>query len=430
VTPNGPTTAATGRPVTTAVRTDDAPVSPGGPLRVLVVTVAGGGIGGMQRHTHDLVRGLVAAGHDVEVACPYAEELEPDLYGARWTLLETVGRSPEWSRLVVAAYDAAMARGTLDVIHSESTSALPLLSPRVSTPMTIGYQGNYIGHVRAQLRRAKTRPRSVHREARQLLALSLLHFGHGNAWAFRRCESMVPSRQQLRETSRSHFTRRERFHVVPNGIDVKLFRPDDRQVARKELGIGDGIVLATVGRLDRAKGFDVALEAFARVAPGEAGVRLLIVGDGDERAPLETLALRLGVADRTEFVGAQPAHRVARYLAASDVFLFPTRYNEAGPLVLPEAMACGLPVIASRTGAVTEVLEPPAGSPVGILVPPGSLPDVDAALRRVIEDPTLRSTLGTAARERALSEYSLDTMILRTVAVYRTAIARDGLERR
>jgi glycosyltransferase involved in cell wall biosynthesis len=379
----------------------------------------------MQRHTHDLVRGLVAAEHDVEVICPSADGLEPDLYGAYWTLLDTSGRyDPEWAAKVIGAYRAAVARAPFDVVHSESTSAAPLAREDAETPIAVMYHGNYLGLAKAHLSRAAARPGTALREIRELGRLTWLFVRDRNAWAFRGCESMVVSRQQLRDTARSSLTPLDRFHVVPNGVDVSLFRPGDRSVARRALGMADGLVLATVGRLNREKGFDVALQALARIAPDYPDVRLLVVGAGIERLALEALADQLGVSERTEFVGAQPLERVAEYLVASDVFLFPTRREEAGPLVLPQAMACGLPVIASRIGGVTEVLEPMRGNPVGILVKPGSVSDLEAALRGLMDDPAFRTALGDAARERAVSEYALETMVARTVAVYRAAIER------
>jgi glycosyltransferase involved in cell wall biosynthesis len=399
-------------------------------LRVLVVTVAAGGVGGMQRHTHDLVRGLVAAGHDVEVICPAAAGLASDLYGARWTLLDTTGRSdPAWPAKVVSAYQAGRARAAFDVVHSESTSAAPLARAGIEPPIAITYHGNYLGLAKAHLRRGVTRPRSAAKELRGLARLSWAFFRHRNTWLFRDCEAMVVSRQQLRDTARSGRASPARFHVVPNGVDVALFAPGDRDAARRSLGLGNGILLATVGRLNHEKGFDVALRALARLARDEPELRLLVVGDGEERRPLERLALRLGVADRVELVGAQPHERVAAYLVASDAFLFPTRRDEAGPLVLPQAMACGLPVVASRIGGITEVLQPDDGDPVGILVRPGSVDELAAAVRRLVRDPELRAALGARARERAVREYALETMIERTIAVYRTAIARHAARR-
>ncbi len=400
-------------------------------LRVLVVTVIAGGIGGMQQHTHDLVRGLVAAGHDVEVVCPAADELDPGIYGARWNLLDTTGRSdPAWSAKICAAYDELHARAPFDVVHSESTSAAPLVRRGVETQVVVMYHGNFLGLARAHLQRAVGSLRSAPKEGWQLSRLTLQYLRHRNAWAFRRCESMVVSRQQLRDTAWSSLTPPRQIHVVPNGVDVSIFKPGDRAAARRALGVPEGMILAAVGRLNREKGFDVAIETVARLAPAYPDLRLLIVGDGEEREALGRLAERLGVAHRTEFVGFQTQERVAEFLVASDVFVFPTRRDEAGPLVLPQAMAAGLPVVASRIGGITEVVEPSTGPLAGLLVRPGSATELEVALRRLIDDPGLRDSLGVAARERVVAEYSLETMVARTVAVYRQAIARGRASER
>ena len=353
--------------------------------------------------------------------------LTETLYGARWTLLDTVGRSREWRELVVAAYRAAADRGAFDIVHSESTSVLPLVHAHVRPPIVVKYHGNYVGLVRAQAKRAFSRPRTVLHEALSFAWLTRLHFRRGSAWAFRRCVSMVPSRQQVHDTARSHFIPLDLMHVVPNGVDVALFAPGDKLAARRELGLGDELLLTSVGRLNDEKGFDVALEMLGRIAEDHSEARLVIVGDGEERARLEDLARQLGVAGRVDFVGGQPPATVVRYLIASDVFLFPTRRDEAGPLVVPEAMACGLPLVASRIGGVAEVLDPPDGEAVGLLVAPGSVADLEQAVRRLLSDPRLRASLGAAARVRAVREYSVETMIERTVAVYRIGIARAGL---
>lgn len=402
-----------------------------GPLRILVVTVAGGGIGGMQQHTHDLVRGLVAAGHEVEVICPDAPSLTSDLYGAHWKLLDTTGRSdPLWEAKVLEAYREASTRGLFDVVHSESTSAAMLVRARIEPPIVIAYHGNYLGLVKAHLRRAVSRPRSAAREGRELLRLSWRFFSKRDTWAFRDCEAIVVSHQQLVDTVRSARAPRDRFHVVPNGIDVTRFAPGDRDAARSELGLPEGLLLATVGRINHEKGFDVALRAVARALPWHPDLRLLVVGEGEERQPLQRLAERLRIAERVIFVGGQSPERIPRYLVASDVFLFPTRREEAGPLVVPEAMACGLPVVASRIGGVTEVLAPEGDTPVGVLVRPGDVPGLAGAILHLAREPSERERLGRLARERAVADYSLETMVERTVAVYRIAIERTRAEAR
>jgi len=115
---------------------------------------------------------------------------------------------------------------------------------------------------------------------------------------------------------------------------------------------------------------------------------------------------------------------VAEFMAAADIFLFPTRRHEAGSIVLLEGMACGLPTIATRIGGNTEVVAPPGGEPAGILIRLGNIADLEAAMRRLLDDVALAETLGKRARARILEEYTVERMIERTVGVYRCAIAR------
>jgi len=89
-------------------------------------------------------------------------------------------------------------------------------------------------------------------------------------------------------------------------------------------------------------------------------------------------------------------------------------------------MACGTAVVASRIGGIGEVVEPPDEPPAGLLVRPGDVRGLELALRRLLDDPELRTSLGSRARARAVEDYSLEVMVARTVAVYRTAIARAG----
>jgi glycosyltransferase involved in cell wall biosynthesis len=121
------------------------------------------------------------------------------------------------------------------------------------------------------------------------------------------------------------------------------------------------------------------------------------------------------------FVGAQPHENVALYLAAADAFLFPTERDEAFGLVLAQAMACARPVVASRTGAITEVVG--ESGEYGMLIPPGDVAALAQAMRTLQGDEQLRRRLGKAGRRRVLEEYTIERMTERTLAVYE--IARD-----
>jgi glycosyltransferase involved in cell wall biosynthesis len=147
--------------------------------------------------------------------------------------------------------------------------------------------------------------------------------------------------------------------------------------------------------------------------------RLVIVGDGEERPALVELAARLRLDGAVQFVGAQPRKAVAAYLSAADVFLFPTERDEAAPLVLPQALACGLPVVASRRGGIPEVVDRPGEN--GILVEPGSLEELVRAMLDLHRDEGLRASLGANAVARVAEAYTLERMVERTLEVYAAA---------
>ncbi len=395
-------------------------------LRICVMTDCAHGIGGMQRHTHDLVQGLIRVGHEVDVICPADPTLDPDAYGARWHLVDTPGRSDKrWETKFRAAFTAADRSRPFDLVHSESTAAQGLLNrPALDTPIVFKYHGCYISLTSAHARRVFQRPGSILGETKGWVDMTVWYVREGGPWRFRAFVSIAPSYEQLEHTARSVRVPRHLMHVVPNGIDADAFRPRDSRELRRTLGLPDGRLLVTAGRLNGEKGFDLAIRALSRIAEDHPDARLLIVGDGDERESLERLAATLGMTDRVLFVGGHPPERVAEYLAASDVFLFPTRRHEAGPIVLLEGMACGLPTIATRIGGNIEVVEPPDGPVAGLLTRMGDVKDLEAAIRRILTDDAHARTLGERARARILDEYTLDKMIERTVAVYGLAIAR------
>lgn len=404
-------------------------------MRVCIVTVAAHGIGGMQDHTRDLVRGLAAAGHDVEVITAQHPDgvLDETKGGARWWYLpfapkgvRTPRRNPRWLRASYEKFVERHAVQPFDVVHSESTSAIELLHEGVHkrVPLVVTFHGNAIGLARASVLRGWRGGLDAKvREAKHLVWLSMEQFQYGHWWRFRACEWMVVAHQQFEETRRESFLIRERGHVVPNGVDTNVFHPRDRAATRSELGLAPGPLLVGVGRLNSEKSFDLALRALAGLDPA-LGARLVVVGDGEERAALEALAAGLGVDERVDFVGTKSIPEVAAYMAAADIFMFPTQREEAAPMVLPQAMASGAPVVASSIGGITEVIE--ESGRYGILISPGDLEALTRELDRLLRDDESRARLGAAARQRVLDEYTLERMVERTLEVYEIAARRLG----
>ena len=205
-----------------------------------------------------------------------------------------------------------------------------------------------------------------------------------------------------------------KLRTVPNGIDLSRFHPDAtaRAEVQRELGIPeDARVLGTVGRLAPEKDQALLIRAIAP-SLGEKR-RLVIVGDGPEMAALRALA--------TPFVHLTGARKdVPRLLAALDAFVLSSR-TEGLPLVIPEAMAVGLPVISTAVGGIPTVIDE---GQTGFLVPAGDGAALAAAWERLASDGKLAEDLGRAGRTKALARYSAERMVRDYLAIYEEVLRK------
>jgi glycosyltransferase involved in cell wall biosynthesis len=176
----------------------------------------------------------------------------------------------------------------------------------------------------------------------------------------------------------------ERVPVRPlhMGVDLSAFHPPDDD-HRPALGWdAEARVALFVGNLTDAKGVDVLLAAFATLSSEGTCDRLVVAGDGPERAALQASARALGVSAAVDFEGVLPRDEVAERMRGADVLVLPSRREGLGLVVL-EAMACGTPAVASRVGGIPEVLPDPS---CGRLVTPGDADALAAAVREVLSD--------------------------------------------
>jgi glycosyltransferase involved in cell wall biosynthesis len=200
----------------------------------------------------------------------------------------------------------------------------------------------------------------------------------------------------------------EKVRVVPNGVDTHRFQPstDGGKGVRKQLGIPESApVIGTVAALRPEKNQQLFLRAAASVKSRHPAARFLIVGDGPERIRLEQVAQSLEIAADVHFLGTRAD--VPHVLAAMDVFVL-TSHNEANPVSILEALACKVPVVATRVGSVPETVIP---GQTGFLVAPGSLDEISYRLDQLISDPGLRRQLGVAGREMVEAHASLERMV-------------------
>jgi D-inositol-3-phosphate glycosyltransferase len=191
----------------------------------------------------------------------------------------------------------------------------------------------------------------------------------------------------------------QRISVVPCGVDIERFRPRHRSQVRQRLGIPQKErVVLFVGRIEPLKGIDVLLRAVSKL-DGEFRV-LVIGGDGKDLArkgELSALASQLGIADRITFLDAVPHGDLPLYYNAADVCVVPSYYESFG-LVAVEAMACGLPVIASRVGGLKETVQ---DGQTGYLVPWLCPEPFAERLELLLNNEPLRRSLGREARAAA-----------------------------
>lgn len=183
---------------------------------------------------------------------------------------------------------------------------------------------------------------------------------------------------------------------------------------RAHLGIKhDEFVIAAVGRLVRGKGYDVLLRALSQI-PTSDRPTLLLAGDGNERQFLENLSTKLGVSEQTRFLGFQTD--VRPILWSADVFVHvPVNFPEGTPNAILEAMAAGLPVIASKVGGIPEVVR---DGETGLIVPPNEPKALAEAINKLRQDEGLRQQLGKQAQAWAQEHHDARQLPQRVLQVY------------
>ena len=208
-----------------------------------------------------------------------------------------------------------------------------------------------------------------------------------------------------------------RVDSVPTGIDTATFAPLPRTAARRDLGLPEGVPLAgIVATLRSWKGHRYLVDAMPRLRHRDA--RLVIVGDGPQRAALEAQVAQLGLGERVLFAGQRTD--VARWLAALDVFVLPSYANEGVPQALLQAMLVGVPCVTTDAGAIPEIAR---HGETACIVPREDAAALAAAIDGVLDDPAASAAIAERARAFVLPRFGIDTMLDRMETVFRTALA-------
>lgn len=208
-----------------------------------------------------------------------------------------------------------------------------------------------------------------------------------------------------------HLVENERFpaakvNTIYNGVDCERFSPQDATPIRSELGIAaDAPVVGILAALRPEKNHELFLHGAAAIRQSLPMAHFIVVGDGPKRSELQTLAKNLGIADAVHFVGSRSD--VPALLAACNVVAL-TSHNEASPVSILEALACGVPVVASNVGSVRETV---VDGVTGRLFAPGDEGAFVAATIGLLQDRDEASRLGAEGRRRVEARWSLEAMV-------------------
>lgn len=376
---------------------------PHAPLRVLHVTEAT--VGGIRQHVHHLALGLDRRMFSVGVACPPVrqrcfgdDQFVADLRDQDVRLhLVPMRREPDPASDLVALLRLIHVARQYDIVHTHSSKAgfLGRLAARLAgVPATL-YTPNAFAFL------------APGRAARLFYALE----------RFAACftDGLVAcSPSEARAAA--CLLPQERIHVIPNAVDLSRFAPVDR-ASRTALVVG------MVARLASQKAPEVFVRAAAHVCRSRSDVQFWLIGDGELRAPLEALARQLGVAPAVQFLG----HRrdVPALLHALDLFVLTSRY-EGLPFSVLEAMACGLPVIATRAPGTVDVVE---DGVTGLLTALDAPEETSEAILALLAAPQRARALGEAGRRRAEERFSLPAMLKAHAALYQELVLRASSAR-
>lgn len=308
------------------------------------------------------------------------------------------GRSGEWMYAAIKNLVGDLAREfPLDLIHAHAALPAGYAAMRIAAKAEIPYLVTIHG---------SDLQGTIHLNRRCKQAVGQVISGSAAA---------VFVSEKLRRIARDQFGNREKYTVIPNGVDPEAI--DQNAYSQLDSDLTQKTLLS-VSNLFPSKGIEYNLSALARLTGKYPEVKYLIIGDGPERGHLENLSRELGISKQVEFLGQLPHQQVMSYMAACDIFSLPS-WQEGFGIVYLEAMAHGVPVIGCQGEGIEDFVE---DSVTGYLVKPRDLDDLVNVLDNLLENPQIRTQIGTNARKHVLENYTWEGNAQRTIQLYREII--------
>ncbi len=372
--------------------------------------------GGIESHIYYLSKELVKRGHDVTVLTSSS----PSHDVCSEEVKDGISVKRLWTPFIVLGFPFMPAllyhvlRGDADIVHAHINSPTVVDQAALGSwlrgfPLIVTYHADLV-------------PEDI--------GLTYAALRGGISWLYenllKRFDLEVASRivattPLYAESSESLAGYLEKVSIVPNGVDLEMFRPSlDVSDIRRRLGFKEERILFFTGRLVPYKGLDYLLAAFSRLCETRDDIRLVVLGNGPLMSDLRRQVQMFDLEGAVRFIGSVSERDLPRFYAASDIVVIPSRSRSEGfSIAALQGMACGKPVVATRVGGVPFLVR---DGKTGIIVEPKSVEQLSTAISRLLDDASLADRMGAAGRKRAEQFFGWDRVAEMIERVYESVV--------
>lgn len=385
-------------------------------------SIAAHSTGGMESHIETLTRELVKLGVDVTVittANPDGTEYE-ERSGVKIHYLKGTfpgGYSRAYYARSIDKFIELNSKERFDLIHSQSAGAYGILSKgvnkKLNVPAVVTLHGTSIDEIKTKLRlgfnlRANI---SVFKNIYDYLFQDKKYMNAAD-------RIIAISDSQVRTIQRYFGIKADKITLIYNGIDDQMFTPrvlSDEMTALYGVRRGDAVI-AAAARLKKEKGIQNIISAFPQIKKSVPNAKLIVAGGGEYRRKLEKLVKKLELNSEVKFLGNIEYKNMPDFLNCSKVFVNSTIRVNGYDLIMPQAMACAKPVVATDIPSVFSLIE---SGRTGLIYKRGDLDELASLVVKILSDDQLQENIGRASRKAVEEKYNLPRMAEKTLEVYK-----------
>jgi len=372
--------------------------------------------GGMERHIEELVDGLIKRGHEVTIITTKhpkgLKREEKDSLRIFYVGDKPMKYTENFYYESAKLFEKLDKEEKFDIIHSQSSAGAGVVKyASLKQPIIVTLHGTIFNEIKSALN-----SKSLKGYALAFYLFIRMLMDKSDKLLLNKANKIITVSYQLcNDVKRQYNISEEKLITIPNGIDINKFKPINVDDLREKLklDLNEKIILS-LGKIVKQKGYHLLLKILPDILRNY-NVKLVIVGTGSYLPDLKKMAVKLGIKDRVIFTGKVSDNDLPKYYNLADIFAFPTLRIEGLPLVVMEAMACKVPVVASRIGGIPTVIE---NEKDGLLIRPNDLEDLKDKILMLLEDEKFAKRIGKNARNKIIKKFSLDKMVDDTIKVY------------